>query len=113
MQLTIDLLLDALVLGVVLPDNLLQLLMRELAHSIQAEVHRLLLGFLLLHLLLRLGLLDWLELGELLLEVGVGGVRSLVDHLVKLPREVDLLDLRFQFVKCTHFYYFEFTSFIM
>ena len=102
---TINLLLDALVLGVVLPDDLLQLLMRELVHRVQAEVHRLLLGFLLLRkLLFRLGLLNWFELGELLLEVGVRGVASLVDHLVKLPWQVGLLDLRFQFVKGTHFY---------
>ena len=77
--------------------------MRELVHRVQAEVHRLLLGFL-LRLLFRLGLLNWLELGELLLEIGVRGVASLVDHLVKLPGEVRLLDLRFQFVKGTHFY---------
>jgi hypothetical protein len=78
--------------------------MRELVHRVQAEVHRLLLRLLLLWLLLGLGLLDWLDLGELLLEVGVRGVASLVDHLGKLPRQVHLLDLLFEFVKGTHFY---------
>ena len=104
-SLTIDLLLDALVLRVVLPDDLLQLLMRELVHRVQAEVHSLLLRLLLLRLwLLGLGLLDWLDLGELLLEVGVRGVASLVDHLGKLPWQVNLLDLLFEFVKGTHLY---------
>jgi hypothetical protein len=78
--------------------------MRELVHRVQAEVHRLLLRLLLLWLLLGLGLLDWLDLGELLLEVGVRGVASLVDHLGKLPWQVHLLDLLFEFVKGTHFY---------
>jgi hypothetical protein len=78
--------------------------MRELVHGIQAEVHRLLLRLLLLWLLLGLGLLDWLDLGELLLEVGVRGVASLVDHLGELPWQVHLLDLLFEFVKGTHFY---------
>ena len=104
-SLTIDLLLDALVLRVVLSDYLLQLLMRELVHRVQAEVHRLLLRFLLLRLWLLVRLLDWLDLGELLLEVGVRGVASsLVDHLGKLPWQVNLLDLLFEFVKGTHFY---------
>ena len=84
-SLTIYLLLDALVLGVVLPDDLLQLLKRELAHRVQAEVHRLLLRLLRL-LLFRLGgFLHWLELGEVvLLEVGVRRVAAalVVDHLV-------------------------------
>lgn len=103
-SLTIDLLLDALVLRVVLPDYLLQLLMRELVHRVQAEVHRLLLRFLLLRLWVLVRLLDWLDLGKLLLEVGVRGVASLVDHLRKLPWQVYLLDLLFEFVKGTHLY---------
>ena len=78
--------------------------MRELVHGVQAEVHRLLLRLLLLWLLLGVGLLDWLDLGELLLEVGVRGVASLVDHLRELPWQVHLLDLLFEFVKGTHFY---------
>jgi hypothetical protein len=69
--------------------------MRELVHRVQAEVHRLLLRLLLLWLLLGLGLLDWLDLGELLLEVGVAS------HLRELPWQLDLL---FEFVKGTHFY---------
>ena len=75
--------------------------MRELVHGVQAEVHRLLLRLLLLWRLLLVRLLDWLDLGELLLEVGVA---SLVDHLGKLPWQVHLLDLLFEFVKGTHFY---------
>ena len=72
--------------------------MRELVHRVQAEVHRLLLRLLLLWLV---RLLNWLDLGELLLEVGVA---SLVDHLRELPWQVHLLDLLFEFVKGTHFY---------
>ena len=76
--------------------------MRELVHRFQTKVHRLLLRLLLLRLRLLVRLLD---LGELLLEVGVRGVASsLVDHLGKLPWQVHLLDLLFEFVKGTHFY---------
>ena len=75
--------------------------MCELVHRVQTKVHRLLL---LLRLWLLVWLLDWLDLGELLLEVGVRGVASLVDHLGKLPWQVNLLDLLFEFVKGTHFY---------
>jgi hypothetical protein len=66
--------------------------MRELVHRVQAEVHRLLLR---LRLWLLVRLLNWLDLGELLLEVGVA------PHLRELPWQLDLL---FEFVKGTHFY---------